>query len=547
MLGGEPDLVVTWHESEADALAGANAIADPSLYVNTEPGGQVVWARVAKEVPPAILGCATVVPLGLVVLALPSPPSPGGDLSACEVGTDGVVAFDLTANDALVLGGQGPQGYAVLYFESAAGAVAGSAPIAVPTAWENTSSPQGVWAGIVDLSTGCYAPPLADPVTGEVPEAFFVEVREGVTAGAASPYVICDNRAPGDGLGDFTLLVDPLSPTDLDAQAQALADELLAGQDPSQYALSFHATEADALAGAGALPAVYANVSNPQVVWARVTNAQDPSDELACFEVVPVLLVVEQLPVLSLGGEYRLCVDAQGNPLAEESGGSSPPVLDTGLPPEGYTFLWSLDGSVLPNEVGPSLEALSAGSYSVTVTELATGCQVEAVATVVESSPPLDWGASAVTGAFAGEHAIEAFAQGLGTYAFSLDGGPFQDSGTFTGVLPGTHVVAITDLNGCGTVSVEVGVVDYPRFVTPNGDGYHDTWNIIGIAQADPAARIFIFDRHGKLLKQVSPSGPGWDGTFNGQPMPSSDYWFRVEYTEEGRARTFTGHFTLKR
>ena len=130
---------------------------------------------------------------------------------------------------------------------------------------------------------------------------------------------------------------------------------------------------------------------------------------------------------------------------------------------------------------------------------------------------------------------------------FSLDGGPFQDTGTFTGVLPGEHVVTITDLQGCGTVSVPVGVVDYPRFVTPNNDGYHDTWNIIGIAAADPSARIFIFDRHGKLLKQISPQGPGWDGTYNGQPMPSSDYWFRIEYTEEGRAREFSGHFTLKR
>ena len=135
----------------------------------------------------------------------------------------------------------------------------------------------------------------------------------------------------------------------------------------------------------------------------------------------------------------------------------------------------------------------------------------------------------------------------MGTYVFSLDGGPFQDSGVFNNVSPGAHVVIIQDVNGCGTVSVEVGVVDYPQFITPNNDGYHDTWNIIGIAQADPMARIYIFDRYGKLLKQISPLGEGWDGTYQGQPLPSSDYWFRVEYTEEGRSKEFTGHFTLKR
>ncbi|HET8810447.1 MAG TPA: T9SS type B sorting domain-containing protein, partial [Flavobacteriaceae bacterium] len=73
--------------------------------------------------------------------------------------------------------------------------------------------------------------------------------------------------------------------------------------------------------------------------------------------------------------------------------------------------------------------------------------------------------------------------------------------------------------------------IDYPKFFTPNGDGYNDTWNIIGISD-QPNAQIYIFDRYGKLLKQLSPTGPGWDGTYNGRPMPSSDYWFRVQYIE---------------
>jgi gliding motility-associated-like protein len=29
--------------------------------------------------------------------------------------------------------------------------------------------------------------------------------------------------------------------------------------------------------------------------------------------------------------------------------------------------------------------------------------------------------------------------------------------------------------------------------------------------------------------------------------MPSSDYWFRVEYTENAAKKIFKGHFTLKR
>ena len=128
-----------------------------------------------------------------------------------------------------------------------------------------------------------------------------------------------------------------------------------------------------------------------------------------------------------------------------------------------------------------------------------------------------------------------------------MDGGPFQDSGIFNNVTPGNHTITIRDVNGCGSVAIEVGVIDYPLYFTPNGDGYHESWNITGIAAGDPRAKIYVFDRFGKLLKQLSPLGAGWDGTYNGQPLPSSDYWFRVEYEEDGANKEFKGHFTLKR
>jgi gliding motility-associated-like protein len=96
-------------------------------------------------------------------------------------------------------------------------------------------------------------------------------------------------------------------------------------------------------------------------------------------------------------------------------------------------------------------------------------------------------------------------------------------------------------------VMIPVGVIDYPRFFTPNEDAYNNRWNIIGIASGDPMAKIYIFDRYGKLLKQISPLGDGWDGTYNGNPLPSSDYWFQVEYTENETRKEFRGHFTLKR
>ena len=92
---------------------------------------------------------------------------------------------------------------------------------------------------------------------------------------------------------------------------------------------------------------------------------------------------------------------------------------------------------------------------------------------------------------------------------------------------------------------VQVSVIGYKKFFTPNGDGYHDKWRILGIREDfQPNSRVYIFDRYGKLIKELDPVTEGWDGTYLGRPMPQTDYWFRV-FLEDGRE--FKGHFSLVR
>ena len=547
IIAGEPNVSVLYYATLEEADAGLAGTELLSPYANTEPFNQVVYARVTKDVPPATLACYSIVELELVVSPLPVAQGLPEDLYYCAVDNGGVGVFDLTLNDPLILGDLDPAVYAVLYFRTLTEAQNGVNPIGNPTLFASTTSPQTVYAGLIAIDTGCYTPPQQDPVTFEVDLSFELYVKEGAFAGTPSIYQICDNTAPSDGLAEFTLIANAALPSDLDPQAELLVDQILQGQDPSVYVLTFHETSSDADLGIGALSDVYTNITNPQVIYARVSNLVDPTDEPICYDVSEVLLSVEQMPPMTLLEEYRLCVDAQGNAIVEEFGAASPPLLETGLPIEGFTFLWSFNGTILPNEVGPSIVALQAGTYAVLVTELSSGCSLETLVLVTPASPPIDYNVGLLNGAFAGEHVIEATASGFGSYQFSLDGGGPQDSGIFTGVSPGTHQVTITNIEGCGSVTVDIGVVDYPRFMTPNNDGYNDLWNIIGIADYDPSARIYIFDRYGKLLKQLSPTSQGWDGSFKGNPMPSSDYWFRVEYLEEDVPKAFTGHFTLKR
>lgn len=146
---------------------------------------------------------------------------------------------------------------------------------------------------------------------------------------------------------------------------------------------------------------------------------------------------------------------------------------------------------------------------------------------------------------------VEITVLGGGSYEYSLNGGPFQESPVFLDVPPGQNTVVVNDTNGCGTTNpIPFLVVGYPKFFTPNGDGIHDAWNIQGIETlTDPV--VFIFDRYGKLLKQLDQTSPGWDGTFNGRPLPSSDYWFRLEYVRQDNGQpvqeVVRAHFSLKR
>ena len=141
---------------------------------------------------------------------------------------------------------------------------------------------------------------------------------------------------------------------------------------------------------------------------------------------------------------------------------------------------------------------------------------------------------------------------GIGDYEFSLDNFNYQDDNEFTDLDPGVYTLYIRDKNsyysytyGCGILEVTVSVIGYKKYFTPNNDGINDKWKILGIRiDFNNASEIYIFDRYGKLLKQLDPITDGWDGTYLGKPMPATDYWFRV-YLDDGRE--FKGHFSLIR
>jgi gliding motility-associated-like protein len=131
----------------------------------------------------------------------------------------------------------------------------------------------------------------------------------------------------------------------------------------------------------------------------------------------------------------------------------------------------------------------------------------------------------------------------IGDYEYSLNGIDFQNSNVFDNLEAGEYTVFVRDKNGCGIVSEELYLLTYPKFFTPNGDGYNDYWKI-KFSKIEPNLTVKIFDRYGKLLKQFGTNSMGWDGKYLDEDVSSSDYWFIV--TREN-GKEYKGHFSLKR
>ncbi|MBT8320275.1 MAG: T9SS type B sorting domain-containing protein [Eudoraea sp.] len=305
--------------------------------------------------------------------------------------------------------------------------------------------------------------------------------------------------------------------------------EVLGAQDPAQFRISYHQSQNDADLGINALPLLYSLVAGTEQIYVRVTSEDNPR----CYDATQNFeLNVLQSPVLDFSDEIFICEDTTGVMIGETS-------------PLGHlSYSWD------SGESTPSISVTQAGDYTLTVTNAQGGVNcisTRTVSVVVSETPTI---AEVIIEDLQESNRVEIIPGVSGNFQYQLDGGPEQVSNVFEGVSPGTHVVTVTDLLGCGSVSESITVVGFPKFFTPNGDGANDRWHIEGIATLESPV-VVVFDRYGKLITQLDENSAGWDGTFNGRELPSTDYWFRLTYTDtQGQrieAKFLNNHFSLRR
>lgn len=239
-----------------------------------------------------------------------------------------------------------------------------------------------------------------------------------------------------------------------------------------------------------------------------------------------------------------VCLDPQGN-VANGF------ILDSGLSNTDYEYKWFLNSKLIDDATKSTYTAIEKGNYSVLVTDTQTACSNQAFAIVQSSQMASDF-IPKISEAFADTNFINVeVIGGTGPFLFQLDDSQFQESNVFSYLSSGEHLITVKDNVNCTFLSKQVTIMGYPKFFTPNNDGYNDFWNIPNYKNFFQA-QIYIFDRYGKLIKEITPLGLGWDGYINGSIMPATEYWFSFIYNEkkqngEFESKTFKSHFSLKR
>lgn len=333
----------------------------------------------------------------------------------------------------------------------------------------------------------------------------------------------------------------------------------MAGSTPSnEIDFKYYIQLSDALADNSNTitnPQAFKNtVINQQKIYVLLKSKVNFNSEtgIACSSILELDLYVRPYPEDKLRKEaYIICVDKDNTPV-------NPAYVDTKLNTTDYHFVWyrefnALSGNVISGQNGATFETTTEGNYSVKISSISAFTGLDLCTIIVNFTARNSYVPFSLKGnpseliAFETDNTVTAIATPPSAdYLYSLDNIGSQTSNVFTNIQPGVHTITVFNKYSCGSLTENIIVVDYPKYFTPNGDGYHETWNIKGI-EALGKTTITIFDRYGKLLKVFDAKEKGWNGTFNGQPLPSDDYWFKIEYEKNNSKHEFKKHFTLKR
>ncbi len=489
-----------------------NQIINPDAFVNTVQDGQTIYVRMQNNQDNS---CYTDTAFMVQVNFLPNVQSSVVLKNCDEDGTpDGYTDYNLTeANNIIANGNASNLDFSYYLSYPEADSKSNNKINPVPF---NNSTTNKVYVR-VENSDGCYR---VATLNLQVSTTSF-------TSGYLQEMESCDDDDTIDGLHVFDLT---------QASAEFIA-QFPTGQNLSVH---YYSNLADAQLEQNEITSQTGYVNETpfsQTLYVRV-ESEDNGD---CFGIGPHLqLTVHPRPEFEVDQTDIYCLD------------NHPITLYTYNPTGTFGYQWKdASGNVVSSL--PTSTVTVGGTYTVVATSN-YGCQSFPQSFTVVESALAKITMDDITIVELSDNnsiTIRTTNLGIGDYEFALDdiSGPYQDDPFFNHVGSGKHIIYVQDRKGCGIAQLDVFIMGFPKFFTPNGDGFNDTWNLEGLSyDYTPDSRVYIFDRYGKLLKELNPRGSGWNGFFQGEKLRSSDYWFVAElYNMDGTMTTHRGHFSLVR
>jgi gliding motility-associated-like protein len=522
---------------------------------------------------------------GTATFYQPPVPIATNDFQKCSLpNLPGKAIFDLTPNINLSIGNQ--TNVVATFFTSYNDAVTNTNPILNPNAYQNLVNPQQIYIRLLNIYTGCFAisnfglsvaltaitgfsystPVCINDVNPSVitspgfTNGGIFTSTSGLSINSTNGNINLTSSIPGNYVVTYTIIGNPSNCQNMASSTFMITINPLPSITPNttqqslcintaintiSYNIGGFATGASITTGS--LPLGLTGTYNNGVFTINgipllsgsfnytLTTTGGCSPD-ASFNGI---IIINSLPIVTLPQDGYICVDDVGNPTGTF-------LLSTNISTATNSFVWSNSSGIITGQSGSNYTVTTPGNYSVITTNINTGCKSERATTTIASFfPPLNVIATK-TNYFTDIQTIRITVLPEGIYEYKLDNNLFQENNEFTNLSMGTHEVFVIDKFGCGLKKIVVQIINYPNYFTPNGDSYHDLWNINELKN-QLNSYINIFDRYGKLIKQIKPSGPGWDGNYNGNPLPASDYWFTVYYVEQNKNEQFSSHFSLLR
>ncbi|MBC8754908.1 T9SS type B sorting domain-containing protein [Kordia sp. YSTF-M3] len=480
---------VSYYETMDDAVNDTNVL--PTNYTSSN-NNQEIFVKVFNIDNP---NCYAISSFRFIINLSPVPETIA-DISICDTFNDTQESVSLSQFTSQVLGAQNASDFDVYYYETMADADLDTNRLSANYTIQNAT--QTIFARKENSQNStCFV----------VTDFTFI-LQTQYVANAVNDLIVCDDVS-NDGTELFDLSVQ---------------DVFIANGQTGAFSIKYYTSQVDADADTNEISTNFSNDTNPQEIFVRIENDVEPT----CFDTTSFFIEVKDVPNVDTSEMISYLCTNESVTISADGGFDE--------------YLWST------GETTTSITVTEPGIYTVTVTtnyasSPAVSCSNTQTIRVIESDEAVitdviiqDWTFNS--------NQVEIIAEGIGDYEYSIDGFNYQDSPIFMNLLAGNLTVYVRDKNGCGVVSQEVSLLFYPGFFTPNSDGFNDFWQIIS-SEYELDLRIYIFNRYGKLLKILKPESQGWDGTYNGKQMPSSDYWFLVERPSNGLS--YKGHFTLKR